>query len=247
MANRLTTAGLALGVLIAVAPAAQAQQWGYGPTPRSGACFYKDTNFRGDYFCARSGESVREMPDGMNDKITSIKIFEGAEVIVYQDSRFEGRSQRVNYDVKDLKREGWNDLVSSFRVRGSGYGGNGGGHRPGGGYTGDPDVIVRRAYQDVLDREPDQQGLRLYRSRIIDDGWTESDVREALRNSPEYRQKVTMTYAKAQEIVRQAYLNVLRREPDSGASGYVNKVYRERWTQQDVERELMKSPEYRRR
>jgi len=40
---------------------------------------------------------------------------------------------------------------------------------------------------------------------------------------------------------------VLRREPDSGASGYVNKVYREHWTQQDVERELRKSPEYRKR
>jgi len=56
-----------------------------------------------------------------------------------------------------------------------------------------------------------------------------------------------MTYPKAQEVVRQAYLNVLRREPDSGASGYVNKVYRDHWTQQDVERELRKSPEYHKR
>jgi hypothetical protein len=72
-------------------------------------------------------------------------------------------------------------------------------------------------------------------------------VRDALRSSPEYRQQNMMTYPKAQEIVRQAYLNVLRREPDSGASGYVNKVYRDRWTQQDVERELRKSPEYRKR
>jgi peptidase inhibitor family I36/uncharacterized protein DUF4214 len=244
MANRLTMCGVAIGVLAAVVSVASAQEWGYGPTPRSGVCFYKDPNFHGDYFCARSGESVREMPDGMNDKITSIKIFGGAEVLVYQDSRFEGRSQRINYDVKDLKKAGWNDLISSFRVRGGGRFG-GGGHGAGGGYGGDPDVIVRRAYQDVLDREPDQQGLRLYRSHIIDDGWTESDVRDALRNSPEYKQKTTMTYAKAQEIVRQAYLNVLRREPDSGASGYVNKVYRDRWTQQDVERELRKSPEYR--
>ena len=40
---------------------------------------------------------------------------------------------------------------------------------------------------------------------------------------------------------------VAGRDHDSGASGYVNKVYRDRWTQQDVERELRKSPEYKAR
>lgn len=242
MANR-TLMALLTGMVVLAAPSGlAAQDWGRGTTPRSGACFYKDPDFRGDYFCVRTGDNVRDMPHSMNDRITSIQIFGRAEVIVFQDSRFEGRSMRFNYDVRDLRREGWNDLISSFRVNGSSFGHNHGGG--GGGYNGDPDVIVRRAYQDILNREPDQQGLRLYRSRIIDDGWTENDVREALKTSPEYRQQNTMTYAKAQEIVRQAYLNVLRREPDSGASGYVNKVYRDRWTQQDVERELRKSPEY---
>ena len=40
-------------------------------------------------------------------------------------------------------------------------------------------------------------------------------MRDALRSSPGDRQQSMMTYPKAQEIVRQAYLNVLRREPDS--------------------------------
>jgi hypothetical protein len=110
---------------------------------------------------------------------------------------------------------------------------------------GNPDDIVRRAYQDVLDREPDAQGMRIYRSHIVDDGWTEQQVRQSLRDSPEYRQQQMMTLGKAQQIVRQAYLSVLHREPDSGASGYVNKVLNQRWTQQDVERELRKSDEYR--
>ena len=88
--------------------------------------------------------------------------------------------------------------------------------------------------------------MRMYRSRIIDDGWSEAQVRDALRSSPEYREKSTMTFAKAQEIVRRAYLSVLKREPDAqGSQGYVNKVLRDRWSQQDVERELRKSPEYR--
>ncbi len=47
--------------------------------------------------------------------------------------------------------------------------------------------------------------------------------------------------------MRQAYQNVLHREPDSGASGYVNNVMNKRWTQADVESELRKSPEYRKR
>ena len=67
-------------------------------------------------------------------------------------------------------------------------------------------------------------------------------MREALRNSPEYREKARM---KAEEVVRRAYLAVLKREPDAGSAGYVNRVLRENWTQNDVERELRRSPEFR--
>jgi hypothetical protein len=105
--------------------------------------------------------------------------------------------------------------------------------------------VVRRAYQDILDREPDNAGLRLYRSRMIDDDWSEQDVREALRKSPEFRDKNRMTRQKAEEIVRNAYRSVLRRDPDSGSKGYVDRVLYEKWSQSDVERELRKSPEYR--
>ena len=52
----------------------------------------------------------------------------------------------------------------------------------------DPDRVVRRAYEAILHREPDTEGLRNYRRLMIDEGWTEHDVREAPRNSPEYRQ-----------------------------------------------------------
>ena len=111
----------------------------------------------------------------------------------------------------------------------------------------DADRVVRRAYQDILDREPDSAGMRLYRSRIIDDDWSEQDVREALRKSPEYREKNMMTRQKAEDIVARAYRSVLNREPDSGSRSYVDKVMREKWSQSDVERELRKSPEYKRK
>jgi TorA maturation chaperone TorD len=169
------------------------------------------------------------------------------------------------------------------------------------GRRGDPDKIIRRAYEDILDRKPDQDGLRLYRSRMIDDDWTEEDVRKALRTSPEYakhrkeraekivrrvyedvlgrepdskgmtsyrakvmnqdwserdvrdalkksheyREKGRVTQEQAEEIVRRAYESALGREPDAGSRGFVDKILRDGWTEKDVARELKKSAEYR--
>ena len=217
--------------MLAVASAAFAQQWGRGRQPRDGACFYEDKNFDGQYFCVEAGANLSSIPRGMSDRISSLRVFGRADVTIFRDARFKGRSTRFDRDIGDLRSEGWNDTVSSLEVRGRG--GSGGA---------DADRIVRRAYDDILEREPDAAGLRLYRSRIVDDGWTEAQVRDALRKSPEYQK---LTAEKARETVRRAYLNVLKREPDAGATGYVNRVLRDRWTQADVERELRKSPEYR--
>ena len=107
------------------------------------------------------------------------------------------------------------------------------------------DRIVKRAYQDILGRDPDYNGLVQYRKRVVNDGWDEHDVREALRSSPEYRQKNAMTREKAQQIVARAYRSVLGREPDPGAEGYIQKVLRDHWTEADVARELRNSDEYR--
>ena len=52
---------------------------------------------------------------------------------------------------------------------------------------------------------------------------------------------------RAEEVVRRAYLEVLRREPDASSRGYVDRVMRDNWSQNDVERELRKSADYRRR
>jgi len=211
-----------------------------GGQPREGACFYKDSDFRGPSFCVQAGERRESLSGGFDDEVSSIRMYGRVEVVVYRDTRFRDDSRRFSSDVRDLQNEGFNDRISSIEVRGrGGWGGGGSGQNP--------ERIVRRAYQDLLQREPDEAGMRLYRSRIIDDGWTEQQVREALRKSPEYRELTTMTRPKAQEIVRRAYLSVLNREPDAGSRGYVDRVFKDKWTQADVERELRKSPEYRQR
>lgn len=238
--------GWIVGALAVIgAPLAGAQSWGRPDSPRAGACFYRDSNFRGDYFCVNAGRDYSSLSSDMNNQISSIRLYGGAEVTIFQDNRFNGRSRDFRGDVRNLKDDGWNDRLSSLRVRG-GYnsGGGGYGHGSGGYSSADADRIVRRAYEDILNRQPDTAGLRLYRSRMIDDGWSEKDVREALRKSPEYGQQNTMTRQKAEEIVRQAYRSELQREPDAGSRTYVDKVMRDHWTEQDVARELRKSPEY---
>ncbi len=237
----------AIGMLLAVPATVAAQKWGHGAYPSAGACFFKDVDYRGEYFCVGAGQNLGSVPDDMNDRISSIRLFGRADVTVFRDVRFSGGSSRFESSVRDLRREGWNDRVSSLRVQKDSRDNS---SREGSddrrGYRGeDPDRIVRRAYQDVLGRDPDQGGLRQYRSLVIDEGWTEAQVRESLRKSPEYREKITMTRPKAQEIVRRAYLAVLKREPDAGSEGYVNAVLRDNWSQEDVERELRKSQEFR--
>ena len=91
-------------------------QWGYSPAPSSGACFYEDINYHGRYFCVRPGEVLRSLGSGMNDKVSSIRLFGGAQVTVFRDRNMGGRSARFFGDVHDLRQQGWNDQVSSLEV-----------------------------------------------------------------------------------------------------------------------------------
>jgi hypothetical protein len=50
---------------------------------------------------------------------------------------------------------------------------------------------------------------------------------------------------RAEEIVRQAYRDILRREPDrSGLRQYTNSMLHDGWSQADVRRSLQRSDEY---
>jgi len=222
-------------------------RWGRPDAPRAGACFYRDFNYRGDSFCVSAGDEVAYLSRGMDNEISSIRTFGNVEVTVYAEQRFRGRSTRFARDVRNLRSEGWNDRLSSLAVDRDRHPRDDGrdGYRDRRMSSWEADRIIRIAYQDILDREPDTPGLRLYRNRMLDEGWTEAKVREALRKSPEYRTRNQMTRPKAEQIVARAYRAVLNREPDAGSRGYVDKVLHSRWTQQDVERELRKSAEYR--
>lgn len=89
--------------------------WGRnGQNPSEGACFYEDANFRGQFFCAPRGATYTALPQGFNDRISSIRVF-GSEVRIFQDVNFRGRSTEIRSDVPDL-RGNWKDKISSIRV-----------------------------------------------------------------------------------------------------------------------------------
>ena len=91
-------------------------QWGAEPMPQAGVCFFNNTNFGGQYFCVRAGDDLARLPEGMNDKISSFRVIGTIELMVFKDDEFGGASGRFMTDVRDLRREGWSDRISSLRV-----------------------------------------------------------------------------------------------------------------------------------
>jgi len=97
-------------------------RWGRPSTPSIGACFYEHINFEGEYFCVRLGDRIEMVPEGTNDRISSIRLFGDAEISVFRDRDFSGISHHFETSTRDLRDSGWNDTISSFRVEATGFG-----------------------------------------------------------------------------------------------------------------------------
>lgn len=101
------------------------------------------------------------------------------------------------------------------------------------------DLIVQRAFREVLDRAPDPEGLRTYRQRLMFEGWSERDVIEQLQRSPEARA------VNADTAIANAYREVLGREPDASGLAHYRAKWREGWTQGQIREDLRRSTESR--
>lgn len=207
---------------------------------------YQDKDYRGDSLVLYPGDSLENL-SGMtfehggrlNDRISSIGIEGGAEIYVYVDGGFRNHVMRLTENVRDLTDRllpgsvsaNWNDRISSLRVE----------SRRRDEPRVDADAIIKRAFLDLLGREPDLSGLGGLRSLIIDQGWTETMVRDHIRQGDEFRNEG------ADRIIRRAYFEVLGREPDPAGLKHFRHLLREKnWTENDVRAELRKSDEYRR-
>jgi len=99
--------------------------WHGGNWGKGGACFYKSSNFGGDYFCMRRGEQNSSLTGGYGDQVSSIRIFGGARVFIYDDRNFSGPRLILTNDAPDLKRysvagkpgHSWNNRINSVRIQ----------------------------------------------------------------------------------------------------------------------------------
>lgn len=99
---------------------------------------------------------------------------------------------------------------------------------------------VTAAYEDILGRQPDDAGLRLYRSKMVDEGWSEKRVRETLRKSNENRA------GDVDGIIKRAYQDILGRDPDKeGLAVYRKKMLEDGWSEKRLRETLRKSREAR--
>jgi hypothetical protein len=210
--NRTITVGILMGAaILANVSTASAQRWGREATPQSGVCFYEDINFGGRYFCSPVGSTTSAVPSGMNDRISSVRMFGNAQVLLFRDPNFRGDSREITSDIPDLRGMGFNDRLSSYQVemgRGFVRGGNGGNgiargraypngnvypngngvYSNGSRWTyGSAEAVVRQSYRSVLGRDPDPSGLRSWTQQVMNNNWTQRDLENALRQSDEYR------------------------------------------------------------
>jgi hypothetical protein len=99
------------------------------------------------------------------------------------------------------------------------------------------ELVVQRAYRDVLDRPADPEGLRAYRDRLMQQGWTEQRVIQHLQRSDEARA------VNADAAITKAYREVLGREPDAKGLAHYRGKWREGWTQGQIRADLSRSNE----
>ena len=111
-------------LLLVSLPASAQWRWGRPTPPRVGACFYREPGFRGPYFCLSVHDRWPSLPPGFNDRISSIRVFRGARLRLFNSESYSGISILIDNDVWDLRqlrfpddpRRSWNDRISAIAV-----------------------------------------------------------------------------------------------------------------------------------
>ena len=97
--------------------------------------------------------------------------------------------------------------------------------------------MVEHAYREVLDRPADPTGLRTYRDRLMQEGWSQQEVIQQLQRSPEARA------IQPEAAIRRLYREVLGRDADPAGLAHYRAKWREGWTQGQIREDLRRSQE----
>ncbi|MEO6569658.1 MAG: DUF4214 domain-containing protein [Opitutaceae bacterium] len=220
--------------------------------------FFSEPNFRGESFIVETGadvENLAQLPrqrGSWGDAISSFRVVGVATVVAYADANFQGPRLEASSSVGDLvveRRAGgpdasWDNVISSIRV----FAPQSPQVRV---FAPEPEPpppprfdrrtaenIVQRAYRDILGRNPDADGLRSYREKLVDQNWSEEDVRNHIRRSNEFRA------INPDDVITKAYREVLKREPDpEGLKHYRDLLVNHGWTIPQLRADLLRSDE----
>ncbi len=218
------------------------------PAPPIGrASFYTERDFRGECLVVDAPNTIDNLefvrdPRGrpFNDRIRSVRLEGPVRIAIFEHSQFRGAATWLNRSTPDLAthslgqsdRASWDRAISSFQVEAA---------PPGPPFyawsTRDADRAIRAAYRDIFNRDPDSEGLHFYRGRLLDAGWSELQLRDALRRSEEFGSRDFAA------IVRRVYREVFSRDPDaSGLAAYTRALSRGQ-TEPELRAELRRSHE----
>lgn len=211
--------------------------------------FFAEPNFRGDSFTVEAGAGVDDLtrlagPGGSwNDRIASFRIQGVATVLAFADAGFRGERLESSSSLADLVAERrrvpagatWDHVISSLRVVPTRS-------NP---FDATPhydqrtaENIVRRAYRDILVRDPDAEGLRAYRDKLMDGRLTEASLRASLQESAE-RDALHFD-----DVITKAYREILHRDPDAEGLKHYHQLMAEKgWTEPQLRADLQRSSE----
>ncbi len=195
--------------------------------------------------------------------ISSVRLEGAARATVYSGPRFSGQRLDVTGDIPDLyaagrtAAESWDRAIASVTVSGP----------PRTVVTAPPprvveapppvvvvppppppvviprldrrtaELMVQRAFREVLDRPADPEGLRTYTQRLLHEGWSEQRMIEQLQRSGEARA------INPEQAIARMYREVLGREPDPKGLAHYQAKWREGWTQGQIRADLRRSHE----
>ena len=106
MPHRRTLVLLFVGMIGMAAAAASAQTWGRPQMPSTGACFFEEVNYSGQYFCTGADASTTRVPHGMENRISSVRVFGDAEVTLVSELGPLSFTRTFRSDISDLHRAG---------------------------------------------------------------------------------------------------------------------------------------------
>ena len=212
------------------------------------AYFFTEPGFQGECFTVEAGTNLDNLErildstgQPFNDRIHSIQLEGPLRLVVFQHAGFQGESIWINGDVPDLRAYAfapgssgsWARNVSSVQLQGV----------EGGVVVflrwdrREAERVVRAYYLDYLGREPDPIGKRHYLTYLLEGGWSEEQLREAIRRSPEFRSR------DVDAIIRREYREVFHREPDASGLNTYRKALGRGMTISQMRGDLMNSRE----